>query len=232
LSLPTGSSNYWQDIYHAEPRPGWDLGGPTPLLPELLELAERTELPLGPSLAVPGCGFGHDAAELARRGFRVTGVDFAPAALQGARERYGDLVRWAREDWFAGTRTFDGIFDHTCFAAMDPPRREAYLSACARRVRPGGAWLAACFDRVVRNDGPPFAVSMDEVRVLAEPWFDLLHLGRAERSHPRRAGREFLVVAKRRQTSGDFAWPSPCPPDALWAAASATEPVLFPYECE
>ena len=75
---------YWDGIYQETPRPGWDMDGPTPVLGELLELPACAGL--GRELAVPGCGYGHDAAELARRGFRVTGVDFAPSALQGARE--------------------------------------------------------------------------------------------------------------------------------------------------
>ncbi len=228
MSRTPAAPSYWEDIYAAEARPGWDMGGPSPLLPELLDLARDAGLAPGPALAVPGCGFGHDAAELARRGFVATGVDFAPAALRGARERYGNLVRWVLEDWFLGSRTFDGIFDHTCFTAMAPDRREAYLAVCARRLRPGGAWLAACFHQVARTDGPPYPISMDEVRALAEPWFDLLHLGPAQRSHPRRAGREFLVVARRRAGLGTF------PPGSTAGTVPDEEParapILFPFE--
>jgi SAM-dependent methyltransferase len=227
-----GQPSYWQNIYEAEGRPGWDLGGPTPLLPELLDLAEQSGMPLGPSLAVPGCGFGHDAAELARRGFRVTGVDFAPAALQGARERYGDAVRWVREDWFAGSRTFDGIFDHACFTAMEPERREDYMGACARRLKPGGAWLAAFFHQVARPGGPPYAVSMDEVRSLAEPWFELLRLEPAARSHPRRAGREFLAVGRRRAGVGGFPPSAPATGGGAVYPDHPVQPRLFPFECE
>lgn len=184
---------FWEDIYRESPRPGWDMGAPAPILAELLDLPACRDL--GPAWAVPGCGFGHDAAELARRGFRVTGVDFAEAAIRGARERYEDTVRWRREDWFAPSEeVFDGIFDYTCFAAMDPDRREAYLDACVRRLRPGGFWLAACFHAVSTPPGPPFALPMEEVRRLAENRFRLVHLDHATRSHPRRAGREFLVV--------------------------------------
>jgi SAM-dependent methyltransferase len=230
LPASTAHPDYWQDIYQAENRPGWDMDGPTPLLAELLDLAAAQGLDPGPSLAVPGCGFGHDAAELARRGFRVTGVDFAPAALEGARSRYGDLVRWRQEDWFTGNRTYDCIFDHTCFAAMDPVRRETYLAVCARRLRPGGVWLAACFHQVRQEGGPPFAVSPEEVRELAEPWFEVLHQGPAERSHPRRAGREFLTVARRRPGTPVF---PPAPPVVAGTTeAHATGRILFPFESE
>jgi len=186
---------FWEDIYRQAPRPGWDMGRATPVLAELLGLPACRES--GPAWVVPGCGFGHDAAELARRGFQVTGMDFALAAVQGARERYGDLVRWVQEDWFApSVDVYDGIFDYTCFAAMEPDRRGAYLDACARRLRPGGLWLAGCFHTVTTPPGPPYAMTLDEVRRLVEPRFEVLHLDHATLSHPRRQGREFLVAAR------------------------------------
>jgi methyl halide transferase len=193
--------SFWQAIYDEKPRPGWDLDGPSPLLAEALGLTARLGLALGPDLAVPGCGFGHDAADLARRGHRVTGVDFVPAALQGARARHGDLARWLEADWFAPSGdTYDGIFDYTCFVAMAPERRADYVAACARHLKPGGLWLGGFF-HTVGAPGPPFALSMDELRALAAPRFEILHLDHAQHSHPRRAGREFLLVA-RKQAGG------------------------------
>lgn len=190
---------YWQAVYDAEGRPGWDMDGPTPLLPELLDLAGSLRVEVGPAVAVPGCGFGHDAAELARWGFRSTGVDFAPAAIAGARARYGPAVTWVEADWFgADLPAFDAVFDHTCFVAMAPERRPDFVAAIRDRLRPGGLWLGAFFHTVNNPPGPPFAVTPGEVRRLAEADFEVLHLGDAGRSHPRRAGREFLLVAARR----------------------------------
>lgn len=187
---------YWQQVYDTEPRPGWDMDAPTPLLGELLNLAG---LAPGAHVAVPGCGFGHDAAELARRGFRVTAFDFAPAALAGARARYGDAVDWRQEDWFAtGAGPFDAVFDHTCFVAMEPARREAYVARTAELLQPGGLWLLAAFHDVQDRPGPPFAIAREELRSLAEGRFDLLHLADATRSHLRRRGREMLLVGRRR----------------------------------
>ena len=66
------TSDDWNRIYAEEAQPGWDLDGPTPLIGELLaEVALAGEA----RVAVPGCGFGHDAAALAKLGFTVTGVD-------------------------------------------------------------------------------------------------------------------------------------------------------------
>lgn len=187
---------YWQQVYDTEPRPGWDMDAPTPLLAELLDLGRPT---VGSQLAVPGCGFGHDAAELARRGFRVTAFDFAPAALAGARARYGEGVAWRADDWFTTpTGPFDAVFDHTCFVAMEPDRREAYVARTAELLKPGGLWLLAAFHDVQGRPGPPFALPLAELRLLVEGPFEVLHLAPATRSHPRRAGREMLLVGRRR----------------------------------
>jgi SAM-dependent methyltransferase len=192
-------SAFWQAFYAGGTRPGWDLQGPSPLLAELLEQVEALGLRPGPSIAVPGCGFGHDAAELARRGWQATGVDFAPAAVQGARDRYGDLAQWRQEDWFvSGPERFHCLFDYTCFVAMAPAQRPRYVEACAERLHPGGLWLGGFFHTVTGPASPPYPVAMAELRALAEPRFEVLHLDHAGRSHPRRAGREFLMVARRR----------------------------------
>lgn len=195
----TTRPDYWNQIYEVEGRPGWDMDGATPVVSELLALAQPLGLRPGGELVVPGCGYGHDAAELAARGFAVTGLDFAPLAIQGARQRYGDRVRWSQGDWFATQAgPWDAVFDHTCFVAMDPPRRPAYVAACADHLRPGGLWMAVLFHDVNGRPGPPHAITQADLRTLAEARFEVLHLADATGSHPRRAGREFLLVAAKR----------------------------------
>ena len=194
----TTHPDYWNQVYQEEGRPGWDMDGPTPLVEELLGLATPLGLKPGCELVVPGCGYGHDAAALEAKGFSVTGMDFAPLAIQGAMHRYGDRVAWSQADWFTThLGPWDAIFDHTCFVAMDPPRREAYVAACAQHLRPGGLWLAAFFHEVTRLPGPPHAIDMEALRALAQVRFEVLHLDHARHSHPRRAGREFLLVARK-----------------------------------
>ena len=191
--------DYWNQIYKDEGRPGWDMDGATPLVRELLGLALPLGLRPGCELAVPGCGYGHDAAELEGQGFNVTGLDFAPLAIQGAMSRYGSRVAWSQGDWFTTQLgPWDAIFDHTCFVAMDPVRRPAYVDACAKHLRTGGLWMAGLFHDVKGQSGPPHAIPMTEMRILAETRFDVLHLAEAKESHPRRAGREFLLVARKR----------------------------------
>lgn len=195
----TSHPDYWNRLYEEEGRPGWDMNGATPLVQEVLNLARPWGLRSGCDLVVPGCGYGHDAAELEALGFAVAGLDFAPLAIQGAMHRYGDRVAWSQADWFTThLGPWDAIFDHTCFVAMDPGRRPAYVAACADHLRAGGLWMAVLFHDVKGRPGPPHAIPIAEMRRLAEPCFEVLHLGGASDSHPRRAGREYLLVARKR----------------------------------
>ena len=188
----------WNALYEAGERLSWDMGRPTPVLEEALALAAPLGLAPGASVVVPGCGYGHDAAGLADLGFAATGLDFAPLALAGARARYGETVHWAQEDWFTTELgPWDAIFDHTCLVAMAPERWPAYVAACARNLRPDGLWLAVAFHDVQGRPAPPHAIPMAELRRLAGSQFEVLHLNHARRSHPRRAGREYLLVARR-----------------------------------
>ena len=199
----TTHPDYWNQLYRDEGRPGWDMDGATPLVRELLDLALPLGLRPGCELVVPGCGYGHDAAELATLGFAVTGLDFAPLAIQGAMGRYGDRVAWYQADWFTTLLgPWDAIFDHTCFVAMDPARRPAYVEPAARHLRPGGLWLAAFFHDVNGRPCPPHAIPMADLRRLVEPRFEVLHLAEATTSHPRRAGREYLLVGRLRPIPG------------------------------
>jgi SAM-dependent methyltransferase len=175
------------------------MNGPTPLVDELLALAVASGLSSPARAAVPGCGYGHDAVRLASLGHDVTGVDFAPLAVAGARARYGEAVTWVIADWLHDLfPPFDLVFDHTCFVAFEPHRRTALVTAHAERLRPGGLWLGAFFHTVPAPGVPPFAISEAEVRAHAQERFDVLHLGPATSSHRARAGREFLLVARRR----------------------------------
>ena len=84
-------------------------------------------------------GTGLVAAELLRRGFRVTGLDQSPGMLARARARFGDRVELVEAS--ADSLPFgDASFDHLTFTYLlryvDDPG--ATLAELARVVRPGG----------------------------------------------------------------------------------------------
>jgi SAM-dependent methyltransferase len=190
---------FWSGLY-AGGGDGWELGAPAP---PLVDFVERTPPPRG-RVAVLGCGRGHDARFLAAHGYDVTAYDFAPRALAEARalaRREGVRVAFEQRDIFTlageAARAFDGVWEYTCYCAIDPARRDEYVRTVAAILKPGG-WLLACFYplRAV-SAGPPFPVSRAEVRRRFGRAFRLERAQPPVRSVRQRQGREWLVFARR-----------------------------------
>ena len=79
---------YWEERYQAGDMP-WEKGEASPGLVDFL--AAHRELPRG-TVAVPGCGYGHDARAFASAGFLVHGFDLAPSAVAAAEARTRGLL--------------------------------------------------------------------------------------------------------------------------------------------
>jgi SAM-dependent methyltransferase len=203
-----GEPEFWRERYQRG-EAGWDLGQPAPALAARLR---RAPPPPG-RVAVPGCGRGHDARLLARHGYQVWGFDFAPEALADARrlaEHDGAAVAFEERDVFDLARdraeAFDGVWEYTCYCAIDPGRRAEYLDVLAALLRPGG-WLLACFFPLREPPpgappGPPFPVTAAEIDGLLGPRFEVLESGPPEASPPARQGQEWLVLARTRRPTG------------------------------
>ncbi|MFQ5899391.1 MAG: methyltransferase domain-containing protein [Candidatus Methylomirabilia bacterium] len=187
---------FWDGLYE---RGGdrWELRRAAPSLAEYLR---RAPLPRG-NVAVLGCGRGHDARLLARLGHRVWGFDFAARAIQDARalaKQNGLEIAFEQRDLFdlatdfAGF--FDGIWEYTCFCAIDPNRRAEYVRLVRTLLKPDG-WLLACFWPLGQGrDGPPFPATEAEIRRLFAPDFVLLETYVPTESAARRL--EWMVVAR------------------------------------
>jgi SAM-dependent methyltransferase len=198
---------FWEALYRAG-EDAWELGGAAPPLAAWLEAGGRfaaAERGRRARVVVPGCGRGHDARLLARLGHEVTGVDFVPATVAEARalaEREGLDVRYEERDVFdlgrAHPGAFDGVWEYTCFCAIDPARRAEYVDGLRAVLRPGGLLLACFYPMRDGRGGPPFPVSQEEIPRLLTPGFRLRSVGPPDRSAERRRGLEWLVLAERR----------------------------------
>jgi SAM-dependent methyltransferase len=195
---------FWEDLYDHD-GDGWQLEGPAPTL---VEVIESTPPPCG-RVAVPGCGRGHDVRFLAGRGYNAVGFDFAPAALAAARafaERDGVTASFERRDVFSLAAdfagAFDGVWEYTCFCAIDPRRRAEYVRVLEAILKPGG-WLLACFYPIrTGGGGPPFAVSKTEVSELLSAPFRIERAGAPLQSPAARRGQEWMVLARKPDPSG------------------------------
>jgi SAM-dependent methyltransferase len=128
----------------------------------------------GQSLLHLQCHFGIDSLALARRGARVTGVDFSAAAITAARELAAELkldARFVESDVYELTANLDGEFD-IVFASHGAlcwlPELAPWARVVAHFLKPGGRFCLV--------DAHPFALIFDERRTdgmltLREPYF-------------------------------------------------------------
>lgn len=132
------------------------LGGKCSLLP--LELSEVGPV-RGRSVLHLQCHFGLDTLSWARRGARVTGADFSPAAIEKARElsaASGVPARFVLSDVYSLPRRLSGRFDivyasYGVFCWIGDIRR--WFRVAASFLKPGGFLYAA--------DDHPFAGIFD-----------------------------------------------------------------------
>jgi methyl halide transferase len=92
---------------------------------------------------------------------------------------------------------FDGVWEYTCFCAIDPARRQEYIRVIRTLLRPGGLLLACFYPLREGTDGPPFPVSRQEIERVLAPGFVVRSAQAPARSVERRRGLEWLVLAER-----------------------------------
>ena len=109
--------------------------------------------PAGGAILDLACGYGRHAIALARRGYRVTGVDFHPGYLAAAERdaaAAGVTLSWTQADMrvlpFVGA--FDAVYSYfTSFGYFSDVENEQVLAGVARALRPGGRFLLDVMNR-------------------------------------------------------------------------------------
>jgi SAM-dependent methyltransferase len=132
-------------------RAPWDTGARE----ELMLLIERGRIK--PCRAIDlGCGTGANAIYLAQKGFDVTGVDYAEAAVKKAQARANETgvqVNFIIDDLtnlrhVAGT--FDFLLDYGVLDDLRAHQRELYLRNMLPLTRPGSHYLLWGFEYPMR----------------------------------------------------------------------------------
>jgi SAM-dependent methyltransferase len=184
----------WEHRYQ-EGTTRWDLGQPSPIFVDLFQAADA---PKPGTAVVLGAGRGHDARLFAQHRFEVTAVDFAPSAVAAIAyevELTGIPLRPLQRNIFDLVPDYAGMFDyvieHTCFCAIDPAQRPAYVKLVAQLLKPRGELLAVFFTHN-RPGGPPYGSNPQQLRALFEPYFVVKTLEPVMNSVPSRRGEEHL----------------------------------------
>jgi SAM-dependent methyltransferase len=154
-------------------RPPWSLGEPQP---ELVTLIEQGKFH-GDVLDV-GCGEAAVSLYLAERGYITVGLDLSPTAIDLARREAENrgLTNASFEvadiSSFTGyDRRFGTIVDSTLFHSIPVEAREGYQQSIVRAAELGASYFVLVFDKAAIPEGPPYAVTEDELRqVVSEYW--------------------------------------------------------------
>jgi len=139
--------------------PAWD-SGISP--PELLEFI-RTNPP-GQALDI-GCGTGTNGITLARAGWKVEGIDFAPLAIRIARRkaaRAGVKAEFLIDDATQLRRVrgpYHLVLDVGCFHSID--NKHKYLNQLTQILDTNGYWLVYGFLKVDHRRKGPGLVEAD-----------------------------------------------------------------------
>ncbi len=188
----------------------WNLESPPDLLVKLIQ--SRWILPCA---AVDlGCGAGNYAVWLASKGFRMTGIEISPQALELAKRlavKKGVACRFIAGDLtgnFEGLDcSFDFAYDWEVLHHVFPENRERYVCNVHRILRPGSRYLSVCFSeddahgfggggkyRKTRFGTTLYFSSEQELRSLFEPLFYIQELCTVEITG------DHVYVDKRRST--------------------------------
>ena len=169
----------WNERYKTANTP-WDTGEPDAHLVEFISSGA-----MGPGRVLEvGCGTGTNAIWLARQGFSVFGVDFAPLAIEKARAKADNAKLGCRFEAldFLNERVSGGpfnlVFDRGCFHVFDEAgERERFAEHVASELAPGGQWLSlvGSTEGPERDWGPPRR-SLRDVVCAIEPALEILEL--------------------------------------------------------
>lgn len=164
----------------------WARGEPSPLL---LSWLDQPGLEVaGSDAVVVGCGLGDDAVELARRGCRVTAFDVSASAVDWARRRVREAgvdVELLVADLLDLPDRLRGsgglVVEVRTVQSLPEDLRTDAMRAVASLVAPGGllvhVGLVATNPRAAMTwEGPPWALSPDELRVYEEAGLERLDL--------------------------------------------------------
>ena len=124
-------------------------------LPDFVAWLEGEQPGAGRTALVIGSGYGDDAEELARRGWKVSAFDLSPTAVERTRERFPESsVDYRAADLFDLPAEWRGRFDLVVeirtLQAIPIEARGGGASAIAATVAPGGRLWVHILGRDVR----------------------------------------------------------------------------------
>ncbi len=174
--------NSFENYYRSDAPPPWELGQPSP---QLVRTLDAGKLP-GRTALEFGCGTGHNAVELARRGYEVTAVDFVPEAIQAAErlaEQAGLRVRFLCGDLLKLNLggPYDVLFDRGVYHHIRRSNWEHFAEVLRTVSQPGTHYLSLAGNAEETpppDQGGPPRVTEEQIRSELGSIFEILELER------------------------------------------------------
>ena len=148
----------------------WDIGKPQKAF---IDVADQ----IPGSVLDAGCGTGENALFFAKRGHKVTGIDFLAEPINQAKQKAADrgltatflvMDALSLKDL---PEVFDTVIDSGLFHVFDDLDRHRYVEGLATVVKPGGRLFLLCFSDQEPGTQGPRRVSSKEIRdAFAEGW--------------------------------------------------------------
>jgi SAM-dependent methyltransferase len=147
-------------------KPPWSIGEPQPELATLIDAGK-----FHGDVLDAGCGEAAISLHLAEKGFTTVGLDQSLTAIELAKAEaakrgltnstfeVADISDFGGYDGRFGT-----IVDSTLFHSMPVELRDGYQRSIVRAAAPGASYYVLVFDKATMPEGPPFAVTEDELR--------------------------------------------------------------------
>ena len=96
----------------------------------------------GAAILEMGCGAGHDAAHMEKRGFQVDATDGAAAMVKKVRERHGIIARRMTFDQLTATNRYDAIWAHASLLHLPRSTLPSVIAAIYAALKPNGLHFA------------------------------------------------------------------------------------------
>jgi len=141
-----------------------------------------------------GCGTGVKSIYLAKKGFKVTGVDISKTAIKLAKEnarkakiKVNFIVADATDLSFLKNKKFDFILDWANLHGIPKSKRRKYISGIVKHTKKGGKLLLRCFDKnrtqkefTLRPMGLIYLFSKEDIKNLFSKHFKILETNRSK----------------------------------------------------
>jgi SAM-dependent methyltransferase len=175
---------FYQVLYRYLSVP-WDVGPRA----ELVELVEGGRLRPGRAIDL-GSGTASNCIYLAQQGFQVTGIDFAPAAIENGKSKAreaGVKVDFFEDD-LTGLRNvagkFDLLVDYGTLDDLRPKQRDLYMQNVIPLTHPESKFLLYAHEWEPkwweRSFYSSMALDLGEARARFSPYFQIEEISRHE----------------------------------------------------